>query len=98
MTTATTLPRLADIGGDLLVTTRRRQMIALARPYLGVAAFAVVGWLGWWWLTPLVMFGIFVAVVTVTHDVVHRSIGLGRRQTECALFALGAVLLESGHA
>jgi beta-carotene hydroxylase len=39
-----------------------------------------------------------VAVVTATHDVVHRSLGLGRRSTEWALFLLGAVLLESGHA
>jgi beta-carotene hydroxylase len=29
---------------------------------------------------------------------VHRSLGLGRRATEWALFATGAVLLESGHA
>lgn len=97
MTTAT-LPRLADIGPDLVHTPRRQQVIALARPYIGMAAFAAVCWLGWWWLAPLVMFGIFVAVVTVTHDVVHRSLGLSRRQTEWALFALGVVLLESGHA
>jgi beta-carotene hydroxylase len=39
-----------------------------------------------------------VAVVTVTHDVVHGSLGLSRGQTDWALFAMGAVLLESGHA
>jgi beta-carotene hydroxylase len=44
------------------------------------------------------VFLIFVAVVTVTHDVVHGSLGLGPRQTEWALFVFGAVLLESGHA
>jgi len=97
MTTAT-VPRLANIAPDLVGTTRRQRVIALARPYAGIAAFAVAGWLGWWWLAPLVMFGIFVAVVTVTHDVVHRSLGLGRRQTEWALFLLGTLLLESGHA
>ncbi len=97
MTTAT-VPRLATIAPDLVVTTRRQRVIALARPYAGIAAFAIVGWLGWWWIAPPVMFGTFVAVVTVTHDVVHRSIGLGRRQTEWALLLLGAVLLESGHA
>lgn len=97
MTTAT-VPRLASIAPDLVVTTRRQRVVALVRPYAGIAAFALAAWLGWWWITPLVMFGIFVAVVTVTHDVVHRSIGLGRRQTEWALLLLGAVLLESGHA
>lgn len=91
-------PALAELGTDLLVTTRRQRIVALARPFLGVAAFAVAAWLGWWWITPVIMFAIFVAVVTVTHDVVHRCLGLRRRATDWALFALGLVLLESGHA
>jgi fatty acid desaturase len=93
-----TLPALADLGPDLLVTTGLQRAIALARPYLGVAAFAVVAWRGWWVLTPVVMFGVFIAVVTVTHDVVHRTLGLTPRQTDWALFLLGLVLMESGHA
>lgn len=92
------LPPLAEVGADLAVTAPHQRIVALARPYVGIAAFALVAWQGWWWLTPVVMFGIFVAVVTVTHDVVHRCLGLGRRQTEWALFLLGLVLLESGHA
>jgi beta-carotene hydroxylase len=92
------LPPLSELGQDLLVTTPRARSIALARPYLGVAVFALVAWQRWWWLTPVVMFGIFVAVVTATHDVVHRSLGLGRQQTDWALFLLGLVLMESGHA
>src|SRR5262249_25154650 len=44
------------------------------------------------------VFLVFVAVVTVTHDVVHGSLGLGPRATEWALFLFGALLLESGHA
>jgi beta-carotene hydroxylase len=60
--------------------------------------FVVVASLGLWWATPLVMFGIFVAVVTVTHDVVHRCLGLRRRASDWALFVFGLVLLESGHA
>ncbi|NUT35771.1 MAG: fatty acid desaturase [Hamadaea sp.] len=93
-----TLPTLRDLGDDLLVTTPRQRRIALARPYLGLVLFAAVAWAGWWWLTPLVVFGIFVAVVTVTHDVVHRTLGLTEDETDRWLFALGLVLLESGHA
>jgi beta-carotene hydroxylase len=96
--TAPTLPRLSDLGPDLVVTTRRQRIITLTRPAIGVAAFAVLAALGWWWLTPLATFGIFVAVVTATHDVVHRGLGLGRRSTDWALLLLGLVLLESGHA
>jgi fatty acid desaturase len=93
-----TQPALVDLGHDLLVTTRRQRVVALGRPYLAMLVFAVVAWAGWWWATPVVMFGVFVAVVTVTHDTVHRTLGLGRRGTDWALFALGLVLLESGHA
>ncbi|WP_433323063.1 fatty acid desaturase family protein [Spirillospora sp. CA-294931] len=95
---ASPVPRLADLGPDLLVTTRRRRVVALSLPYAGVALFVLAVWAGWWAVTPLIAFGIFVAVVTATHDVVHRSLGLGRASTEWALFLLGAVLLESGHA
>lgn len=93
-------PALDDLGRDLLATRPGQLYKALARPAVGVAAYVLVAVLGGWWLllTPLVVFGIFVAVVTVTHDVVHRSIGLGPRASEWALFLSGLVLLESGHA
>src|SRR5262249_5029216 len=94
---AMVLPSLRELGDDLLVTTPRQRVTALARPYLGVAVFALVVWLGWWWLTPLVMFGIFVAVVTVTHDVVPGTLGLTEEEGARWLFLLGLVRLESGH-
>ena len=94
----TEMPPLETLGADLLATTRYQRRLALARPFLGVAAYILAACAGLWWLTPIVVFLVFVAVVTVTHDVVHGSLGLSRRQTEWALFAMGAVLLESGHA
>ncbi len=92
------LPTLAALGDDLLATSPRQRNLALARPFVGVVAYAIAAYTGLWWLTPVIVFFIFVAVVTVTHDVVHGSLGLSRRQTEWALFATGAILLESGHA
>jgi beta-carotene hydroxylase len=68
------------------------------RPFLGVIAYIATALMGWWALTPLIVFLIFVAVVTVTHDVVHGTLGLSKRQTEWALFLMGVVLFESGHA
>jgi fatty acid desaturase len=96
--TSIPVPRLESLGRDLLVTTHRQRWLACARPFLGLLALGTVAYLGWWWLAPVIVFLIFVAVVTVTHDVVHGSLGLGPRQTEWALFIFGAVLLESGHA
>jgi beta-carotene hydroxylase len=89
---------LETLGPDLLRTARRQRWLACLRPVAGVAAYAVAAYLGWWWLTPIIVFFIFIAIVTVTHDVVHGSLGLGPRQTEWALFIFGAILLESGHA
>jgi len=91
-------PRLADLGRDLLDTGRCQRAIALARPCLGLACFAVACRFQLWWTAPLIVFAIFVSVVTVTHDVVHNALGLGRGAADLALFALGLVLLESGHA
>jgi beta-carotene hydroxylase len=92
------IPAIDSLGNDLLATPPGQRRLALARPFLGVAVYGLAAYAHLWWLTPFLVFLIFVAVVTVTHDVVHGSLGLSRRQTEWALFATGAVLLESGHA
>jgi beta-carotene hydroxylase len=86
------------LGEDLLMTTRKQRRLALARVFLGVTAYALAAYANIWWITPFLVFLIFVAVVTSTHDVVHGSLGLSRKQTDWALFVLGAALLESGHA
>jgi len=92
------IPRLDALGRDLLLTTRWQRWLACSRPFFGLAAYYVAAQFGYWWLTPVIVFLIFVAIVTVTHDVVHGSLGLSLRQTEWALFFFGAILLESGHA
>ncbi|MBC7851895.1 MAG: fatty acid desaturase [Pirellulaceae bacterium] len=92
------LPTLAELGADLLTTTPWQRRWALARPLLLVLCFAAVWQSQLWWLTPLVMFLLFIAIVTVTHDVVHGALGLSPRQSEWWLFLLGVILLESGHA
>jgi beta-carotene hydroxylase len=92
------LPTLHELGTDLLVTTPRQRWIGLARPFVGLAIYILAAYFDLWWLTPVIVFLIFVAVVTVTHDVVHGTLGLTKRQTEWALFLMGAVLMESGHA
>jgi beta-carotene hydroxylase len=94
----TELPALETLGADLLVTTPSQRWIALARPYMGILAYVIAAHFGLWAFTPLIVFLTFVAVVTATHDVVHGTLGLNKRQTEWALFLMGLVLLESGHA
>lgn len=91
-------PELAELGKDLLETTCFQRWLALSRPFFCVVIYALLAWFGLWWLTLPCVFLIFVSVVNVTHDVVHGSLGLGKKGTEWALFATGAMLLESGHA
>ena len=92
------IPPLDSLGADLLATSRRQRRLALARPFIGVARVCARRMSALVVVDAFLVFLIFVAVVTVTHDVVHGSLGLSRRQTDWALFATGAVLLESGHA
>lgn len=91
------LPAIGALGQDLLLTTRAQRWRTLFRPLLLIGVYTIVYAAGGWWLTPLVVFLIFIAIVTSAHDVVHGSLGLGRRATDCWLFVLGALLLASGH-
>lgn len=88
------IPKLGTLGGDLLLTTRRQRWLALVRPFLGLGLYVLAAALGWWALTLVIVFLVFVAVVTATHDVVHNTLGLSKRQTEWALFITGAFLLN----
>jgi len=91
------LPTLLELGPDLTTTTRRQRWVTLGRPFAALGVFVVTVRFGWWPLAPLAVFLVFVAVVTATHDVVHRSLGLSRRATDWWLFVLGGLLGASGH-
>ena len=92
------LPELRSFAADLAAPQRMRAAWVLTRPFLCAAAFGFVARAQLWPLAPVVVFALFVSIVTSAHDVVHGSLGLSRRQTHWALFALGALVLESGHA
>lgn len=91
------LPSLADLGTELTTTTRWQRWLTLSRPFAAIALYVGVAKAGWWPLAPIAVFLVFVAVVTATHDVVHRALGLSRRATDRWLFILGAMLGASGH-
>src|SRR5258707_14021371 len=77
MTSATVadlrLPRLDELGSDLLITTAWQRRVALARPFIGVALFALAGALRLWWIMPIIVFLIFVAGGTGAHHVGDRA-------------------------
>ncbi|WP_372369302.1 fatty acid desaturase [Candidatus Uabimicrobium sp. HlEnr_7] len=92
------IPKLETLGKDLLKTSSFEKYLIVIRPFIALAVFVVAAYLEWWYALPFLIFLIFVSVVTATHDIVHNSIGLSRKQTEWLLFIMGSILLESGHA
>jgi beta-carotene hydroxylase len=92
------LPSLSVLGRDLLLTSRRQRIVALSRPFLWFAVYVLAASAGWWWTVPLILVLLFISVVTAAHDVVHGALNLSARETDWALFFIGALVLESGHA
>jgi fatty acid desaturase len=92
------LPPLADLGAELVGTSRRRRILILARLFAYLAGYAVSAGTGHWVIALATLFLLVVAVVSTMHDVVHGVLGLRRRGTDLALFGLGALVLVSGHA
>ena len=91
-------PPLSQLGTDLVVTTRWRRHVALARPAAALTGVvsAVLAGHALWALAPL--FLVFTTMISLMHDTVHGSLGLRRRGTDLTLLAAGAVLMVSGHA
>lgn len=92
------LPRLTQLGGDLVGTAPWRRRLILARPFAYLVAYAVTAGTGHWVAALAPLFLLVVAVVSTMHDVVHGVLGLRRRGTDLALLALGGLVLVSGHA
>ena len=96
--TQTPLPSLAELGSDLVGITPFRRRLALARPFAYLAAYAAAASTGRWVLALVALFLLFCADISAMHDAVHGTLGLRRRATDWTLFAVGALLLVSGHA
>jgi beta-carotene hydroxylase len=95
---ATILPGLDELGADLVGITPFRRRLALARPFLYLAGYGLAAVTGHWVLALTSLFLLFCADISAMHDAVHGTLGLRRRATDWTLFAVGALLLVSGHA
>ena len=92
------LPRIGELGEDLLASTAWQRWQPALMPLLWAIGFMVAWHFHIYWVTALCLVMAFSASSTSTHDVVHGSLGIARRETEWLLFFLGAAILESGHA
>src|SRR5690349_19162999 len=93
------LPSLRDLGLDLLQLTRLQRATAVAIPFACVALYAVLASLRLWPLAVLVlMYLSFATYGSISHDLVHRTLGLPRRMNDVFLTLIELLAFRSGHA
>ena len=97
--TARELPSLQELGLDLLRVPLWRRVLSLLLPFVLCTAFFVLASCGHWLLAlacPVLLS--FFTYASISHDLVHRTLGLPRWLNEVLLSAVELIALRSGHA
>jgi beta-carotene hydroxylase len=93
------LPALADLGTDLLRIGRVRRIVTLIIPFTCVGLYIAFAFLGLWPLAVVtLMYLSFATYGSISHDLVHRTLGLSRRWNEALLILIELLAFRSGHA
>jgi beta-carotene hydroxylase len=93
------MPSLAELGSDLLTISSGRRAFTLAIPFLCTAGFFAFACLQCW--IPALLLAMYLSFVTygsVSHDLVHRTLGLPRPVNEAFLSLIELLVFRSGHA
>ena len=93
------LPSLDALGRDLLHVPAWRLAISLAAPFVLAALFFVLAREGHWIAAIVCPVAIsFLTYGSISHDLVHRTLGLPRWLNEIMLSAIEILAFRSGHA
>jgi len=96
---AAKLPRLQELGLDLLRTTPQQRLVTLALPFACCGLYFGFACAGWWLPAILALAALnFVTYGSTSHDLVHRALGLPRRANDWLLCLTELLALRSGHA
>lgn len=96
---ATAPPPLADLGADLTAPPSvARRALVLGRAFAWAALYAACATRGWWLAATACMVPLFLSAVVALNDTLHGPLRLPRWLDETAMFALGLLVMESGHA
>lgn len=93
------IPSLTELGKDLLQVSPTFIYLSVLFPFLLTFGFFVFCLSGWWlmaFLCPVLLS--FFTYGSISHDLVHRSLGLPRKVNEILLCATELLTLRSGHA
>jgi beta-carotene hydroxylase len=93
------LPSLEALGRDLLVVPAWRKAFSLLTPFVLVGLFLLLASQGAWIpaLACPVLFS-FLTYGSISHDLVHRNLGLPRWLNEILLSVIELLAIRSGHA
>jgi len=92
-------PSLDDLGRDLLRVPVARRVVSLVVPFLVAALFFLFAARDWW--IPALLCTMVLSFITygsVSHDLVHRNLGLPPWINEPLLAAIELLTFRSGHA
>ncbi len=93
------LPTLNELGRDLLHVSRWAVYISLGFPFVLTLGFFIFSLVGWWFMALLcpVLLSFF-TYASISHDLVHRTLGLPKALNEALLSVIELLALRSGHA
>jgi beta-carotene hydroxylase len=92
-------PSLEEVGRDLLIVPAWRRAVSLVAPFVIAAAFFPLAARGWWIAAlacPVLLS--FLTYASISHDLVHRTLGLPKWLNEILLSAIELIAFRSGHA
>ncbi len=93
------IPALNEIAPDLTRISRLRRSLSLALPFMYVILYFYFAAFGWWPLAVLALMCLsFVTYGSISHDLVHRNLGLRKATNEMLLSVIELLALRSGHA
>lgn len=93
------LQDLQELAPELLRISPLRRVFTLLLPFLYIALYFVFATLRWWPLAVLSLIALsFVTYGSISHDLVHRNLGLRRSVNDILLSLIELLALRSGHA
>src|SRR4030095_12448654 len=94
-----TLPELPELDPELTRITNYQRIFTLSLPFLFSAAYFFFAILRWWPAAVLSLIALsFVTYGSISHDLVHRNLGLRHAVNDLFLSLIELLALRSGHA
>lgn len=92
-------PKLSVLGLDLLRITPVHRAVTLAIPFICVALYFSFAFWGYWMIAIVtLMYLSFCTYGSISHDLVHRTLGLSKPANNIFLSLIELLAIRSGHA